>query len=159
MRTLVLAACVALLASCGGGAGVPPVATPTTSTATSTVATRTTQSASPTVAPTPITSAKGGITVRVPLANSRITSPVTFSGEASVFEAALLWRVVDAGGRVFAEGSTTASAGAPARGTFTVTATFTPPSADTIGAVEVFDRSPKDGQIDELVRVPVVISR
>ena len=101
---------------------------------------------------------KGGITVRVPLANARITSPVTVSGDASVFEAALQWRVVDAGGRVFAEGSTTASAGAPGRGSFNVSATFSPPAADTIGSIEVYDRSPKDGTIDEMVRVPVVIT-
>jgi len=144
----------AIATSCGGAIvtpTAPPRSSPPAATATAPVTT--------TVAPTPITSAKGGITVRVPLANARVTSPVTFSGEASVFEAALQWRVVDAGGRVFAEGITSASAGAPARGTFSVTATFAPPSADTIGSIEVYDRSPKDGAIDELVRVPVVIVR
>ena len=150
---LVLASLAAL--TCGG----LPVAAPTATaspTPARTATPTTAVSALPSV--TPITSAKGGITVRVPLANARITSPVTVSGDASVFEAAVQWRIVDAGGRVFAEGNTTASAGAPARGAFSVSATFTPPTADTIGAIEVYDRSPKDGTIDELVRVPVVIT-
>lgn len=109
--------------------------------------------------PTAITSAKGSITVGAPLAGARVTSPLTISGDASVFEANLQWRIVDAGGRALVEGIATASAGAPGRGTFSVTATFTPPAADTSGVVEVYTRSPKDGQIDDIVRVPVVIAR
>ena len=74
---------------------------------------------------------------------------------------------LDAGGatlghgpfHVLAQGITTASAGAPGRGTFTVSATFAPPSADLFGSVEVFSVSPKDGSVDEIVRVPVVITR
>lgn len=142
-----------LLAACGGAIVVPspsPTVAPTVTA---------TPRPSATAAATPITSAKGGITVNVPLSNARVTSPVTISGDASVFEAALQWRIVDAGGVVLASGIATASAGAPARGTFSVTATFTPPAADTMGGIEVFDRSPKDGAVDELVRVPIVIGR
>ena len=157
MRALAFGLAIVITA-CGSLATATPTPTPTRAASASAVPS-TLPPASPTPAATPITSAKGGITVRVPVAFARVTSPVTISGDASVFEAALLWRVVDAGGRVFAEGSMTASAGAPARGTFSVNATFTPPAADTIGAIEVYDRSPKDGQIDELVRVPVVIAR
>lgn len=94
--------------------------------------------------------------LRAPLVNARVTSPVTISGDASVFEAALSWRITDTAGRVLAEGNTTTSAGAPARGTFTVTATYTV-LAETIGFVEVYDRSPKDGSIDEIVRIPVTL--
>ncbi len=116
-----------------------------------------TATASP--SPTAITSAKGSITVRAPLAGARVTPPLTISGDASVFEANLQWRIVDVGGRALALGMASASAGAPARGTFSVTATFAPPAADTSGVVEVYTRSPKDGQIDDIVRVPVVIAR
>jgi immunoglobulin-like protein involved in spore germination len=147
-------ALVALLCAGCGGAIVLPSPTPTP-TAIPTATARSTASA----AATPITSAKGGITVSAPLANTRITTPVTISGDASVFEAALQWRIVDGGGKVIVQGIATASAGAPARGTFSVTASFPPPATDTIGAIEVYDRSPKDGTIDELVSVPVVIGR
>ncbi len=140
------------VASCGGGvAGTSPG--PSASAQTS-------ATQSPTIVPsaTALTSAKGFITVRMPLFGARVTSPVAISGDASVFEANLQWRVVDGGGHVFADGIVTASAGAPARGTFSVSATFAPPAADTTGAIEVYSRSPKDGQIDDIVRVPVVIA-
>jgi len=144
---------LALLAGACGGAIVTPSPTPTGA-----VSTAPTHPA-PSVAPTPISSSKGGITVRAPLANARITTPVTISGDASVFEAALQWRIVDGGGKVLSSGSTTASQGAPGRGTFSVNAPYPPPSADTLGVIEVYDTSPKDGTVDELVRVPVVIGR
>ncbi|HUQ42365.1 MAG TPA: Gmad2 immunoglobulin-like domain-containing protein [Candidatus Limnocylindrales bacterium] len=143
-----------LLSACGG------VAAPLSS-ATATRATASVTPASPTssASPTALTSAKGSITVKQPLANARISSPATISGDASVFEAALQWRITDSAGRVLAEGNTMASIGAPGRGTFTVTATFAPPATDLVGIVEVFDRSPRDGSIDEIVRVPVVVTR
>jgi immunoglobulin-like protein involved in spore germination len=105
-----------------------------------------------------LASAKGSIVVRQPLANARVHSPVAITGDASVFEAALQWRITDSGGRVLAQGSATASAGAPGRGTFAITATFPSPATDTIASVEVYDRSPRDGTIDEIVRVPVVVT-
>ena len=115
-------------------------------------------SPSPIPSATTLSSARGLITVSRPQPNARVTSPLVISGDASVFEATLQWRVTDSAGRVLAQGVTTATAGAPARGTYSVTATFTPPSADTFGSVEVFERSPRDGSIDEIVRVPVVIT-
>jgi hypothetical protein len=139
---------VVALGACGGLAAPSP--TPTRAAAT------TPSSAAPSA--TALTSAKGSIVVRQPLANARVRSPVSITGDASVFEAALQWRITDSAGRVIAEGNTTASAGAPGRGTFAITATFAPPASDTIGIVEVYDRSPRDGAIDEIVRVPVVVT-
>jgi len=152
-RVVVGALVIATLASaCGGGVAGGSRAPSATATGGA--------SASPTAlaSATPMTSARGSITVRTPLSGARVTSPLAITGDASVFEAALQWRLVDSGGRVVVDGIATASAGAPARGTFSVGATFTPPAADTTGVVEVYDRSPKDGQIDEIVRVPVVIA-
>jgi hypothetical protein len=115
-------------------------------------------SPTPTPVPTPLLSARGGILVKEPLANTRVRSPLTISGEASVFEAALIWQVTDTAGRVLASGFTTATAGAPAKGTFSITATYQDPPSDIIGFAEVFTRSPKDGEIDEIVRVPLIIA-
>lgn len=106
--------------------------------------------------PSPVTSAKGAITLRSPLVNETLRSPVTISGDASVFEATLAWRISDTTGRVIAEGITTASAGAPGRGTFSVTVTYSVPT-ETVAFVEVYSRSPKDGNIDEIVRIPVTL--
>jgi hypothetical protein len=143
-----------VLASCGGYAIAP---TPTLSPPTAAPSTAAPTTPTPPSA-TPLTSARGFITVARPLANSRVRSPLAISGDASVFEAALTWRVTDSAGRVLASGHTTASAGAPARGAYSITATFTPPASDIIGIVEVYELSPRDGQIDEIVRVPVVIT-
>ena len=126
----------------------PPVATTPTPSPTPT----------PTPVPTPLLSARGGILVKEPLANTKVRSPLTISGEASVFEAALIWQVTDTAGRVLASGFTTATAGAPAKGTFSVTATYADPQADAIGFAEVFTRSPRDGTIDEIVRVPLILA-
>ncbi len=143
-----------LLAACGSLA--LPTPTPIVARTTAPVAT-----ASPTASPAPtvLSSAKGGITVSRPQPNARISTPVTIAGDASVFEAALQWRLTDSAGRALAQGITTASAGAPRRGTYSITATFAPPATDTIAIVEVWSVSAKDGTIDEIVRVPVVVTR
>lgn len=146
-------AVIALCAACGGAIVLPSPTPSATGTATPTARPSTSAAA------TPVTSSKGFITVSAPLANARVTSPVTISGDASVFEATLQWRIVDGGGKVLASGTTQASRGAPDRGTFSVSVSYPPPSADTIGAIEVYETSPKDGSVDDLVRVPILIGR
>ena len=125
---------------------------------TATVAASPTPTPSPTASPIPsaIVSANGAITLKAPAVNAKLTSPVTISGDASVFEANVLWRISDTSGRVLAEGFTTASQGAPGRGDFSVTATYTVPR-ETVAFVEVYSVSPKDGKIDEIVRIPVTL--
>ena len=130
-------------------------ATPTPTTSPSPTPTPT---PTPTPVPTPLLSARGGILVKEPLANTHVRSPLTISGEASVFEAALVWQVTDTAGRVLASGIATATAGAPGKGTFSITATYQDPPSDIIGFAEVYTRSPKDGTIDEIVRVPLVLA-
>jgi immunoglobulin-like protein involved in spore germination len=112
----------------------------------------------PTPVPTPLLSARGGILVKEPLANTKVRSPLAISGEAMVFEATLIWQVTDTAGRVLASGFTTATAGAPAKGTFAITATYTDPPSDIIGFAEVYTRSPQSGLIDEIVRVPLILA-
>ena len=137
-----------------------PTPTPVRTTATPTASPSPTPSPTPTPTPvpTPLLSARGGILVKEPLANTRVRSPLTISGEASVFEAALIWQVTDTAGRVLASGFTTATAGAPQKGTFTITATYADPPSDIIGFAEVYTRSPRDGEIDEIVRVPLILA-
>ena len=139
-----------------------PTPTPVRTTATPTATTSSSPTPSPTPTPTPVPtpllSARGGILVKEPLANTRVRSPLTITGEASVFEAALVWQLTDTAGRVLASGFTTATAGAPAKGTFSITATYQDPPSDIIGFAEVYTRSPKDGEIDEIVRVPLILA-
>ena len=164
MKGIAAALAALLVASaCGGTApvGVVPTAsataTPAASSAPAATPSATLPAASPTPKPSPLTSAKGSITVTSPLRGDQVTSPLTITGDASVFEATLRWRVVTAGGAVLAEGNTLASAGAPQRGTFTTRVTFGLPYYGEAGFVEVFEVSPKDGSVSDIVRVPVAI--
>ena len=116
-----------------------------------------TPSATASPKPSPVVSAKGFITLTSPTVNATLQSPVIITGDASVFEAALQWRITDTGGRVIAEGITTASQGAPGRGTYTVTVPYTLRISEIVAFVEVYSRSPKDGNIDDLVRIPVTL--
>src|SRR4029078_102500 len=132
-----LLACVFLATACVDNRIV--VTTPTPSPFVATTAPPATASPSPTPSPTPtptpvptpLLSARGGILVKEPLANTKVRSPLTISGDASGFEAALIWQVTDTAGRVLASGFTTATAGAPAKGTFSITA----PCQDHVCAV------------------------
>jgi hypothetical protein len=135
----VLFAAALLSAACVDNRIVVTTPTPTAVVATTPppVATTATPSPSPSPTPTP--------------------TPLTISGEASVFEAALIWQVTDTAGRVLASGFTTATAGAPSKGTFSVSVTYQDPPSDIIGFAEVYTRSPKDGEIDEIVRVPLIL--
>jgi hypothetical protein len=145
-----------LVASCGQAASPGGVVSPGGATPAATVAA--TASPPPTPRPSPLVSAKGAIVVREPASGESIVPPVRISGDASVFEANVEWRVVTTSGAVLAKGFATASAGAPARGTFGVEATFERPYYAETGFVEVFERSAKDGTITEIVRVPVSIA-
>jgi hypothetical protein len=160
----VILACMLLSTACVDNRIVVTTPTPTpvrtTATPTTTPSSSPTQSPTPTPTPvpTPLLSARGGILVKAPLANAKVRSPLTISGEASVFEAALVWQVTDTAGRVLASGFTTATVGAPEKGTFSITATYQDPASDIIGFAEVYTRSPKDGEIDEIVRVPLILA-
>ena len=149
MKQLLIAlALSAVLASCVNSSSAADPATAALATPPPTATT--------TAKPSPVVSAKGFITMTSPTVNAKLQSPVVITGDASVFEAALQWRITDTGGRVIAEGGTTASLGAPGRGTYTVSVPYTV-TAETVAFVEVYSRSPKDGNIDELVRVPVTL--
>lgn len=150
--------CAMLVAAACGQAASPGGGIPRPGGATATAATIATPSPPPTPRPTPLVSAKGAIVVREPASGESIVRPVKISGDASVFEGNVEWRVVTTGGTVLGQGFATATAGAPMRGTFAVEAAFEPPYYGETGFVEVFERSAKDGSIAEIVRVPVSIA-
>lgn len=152
-----LLAFAVLAAACGAppspGSGGLAAASPTAAATAAPAA-----SPSPTPRPSPLVSAKGFITVNEPASGEAINGGVTISGEATVFEANVLYRVLTATGKVLAQGHTTASAGAPQKGTFKVEVRFEQPYYGEPGFVEVFERSPKDDTISDIVRVPVTIT-
>ncbi len=63
----------------------------------------------------------------------------------------------DAQGRILAQGTTLASVGAPQWGVFAADLSFEPPVSQQAGTVEVFTRSPRDGTVQDLVVIPVIL--
>ena len=115
-----------------------------------------TTAASPSPAPSPLVSNGGNVSVERPLTGARVVTPIAVAGRARVFEAAISWRLVDAAGRELAKDFATASQGAPEFGTYSFPIAFRV-SAETGAFVEVFSRSPRDGGVTDLVRVPVTL--
>jgi len=83
-----------------------------------------------------------------------VSSPVKVAGTANTFEATVRIRVVGADGRVLADTFTTATSGSGTRGTFQTTVAFDKGS-NTSAKVVVFEDSPKDGSMVNVVEVPV----
>ena len=96
------------------------------------------------------------ITVRSPVIGARVTSPVTVSGTADVFEATVSVRVLDSAGHEIARTFTTASCGTGCRGDYSVTVSYSVPRTQA-GTIEVFESSAKDGQPVNVQLIPVTL--
>jgi hypothetical protein len=97
------------------------------------------------------------ITVRSPVIGARVTSPVTVSGTADVFEATVSVRILDAAGHEIARTFTTASCGTGCRGDYSVTISYSVPRTQA-GTIEVFESSAKDGQPVNVQLIPVTLA-
>jgi len=84
-------------------------------------------------------------------------SSVAIGGAARVFEANVVWRIKDLGGKELARGNTTASLGtSPVWGVFQTTAPI-PPGVTGQVTLEVFWASPKDGTDQDVVQIPLTV--
>ena len=97
------------------------------------------------------------IVVEAPEAGRTVTSPVTVSGTANVFEANVSMRIVGPDNEVIAETFATATCGTGCRGTYKKNIPFQVVEV-TEGFIEVFESSAQDGSPLHVVRVPVVLS-
>jgi hypothetical protein len=113
-----------------------------------------------TVTTTPAaTATPAAITIDEPRSGDRVTVPITVKGTASVFEGTVVVAVESAdGSKTFCKTFTTASAGGPGRGSFQTQIAFPPPLDGAAARVRVYSESAKDGSVQNLVSVPVVIS-
>lgn len=97
------------------------------------------------------------VTLWTPNENDRSSGAITLRGEATVFEANVSIRLLDASGREVAKTFTTASEGAPGRGDFTATLSFAPPATPQIWKLIAFEASAEDGSVffaeDRAIRV------
>jgi hypothetical protein len=92
------------------------------------------------------------ILVEDPAAGAAVPAKLTVSGTASVFEATLVVQLVR-DGEILDKQTVTASAGAPARGTFSTTLRGSPGDA----TIQAFTPSAADGSPQHEVDVPVTI--
>lgn len=94
------------------------------------------------------------IWVTAPVAGQKISGSFTLKGSARIFEATINYRLKDSAGNILLEGYVMASAGAPDRGDFSKTITFSPSSSGS-GKLEVFEQSMKDGSDINKVVIPL----
>lgn len=109
----------------------------------------------PTPGPVGTPTVESNIVVELPKSGDEVRGLVTVKGKARVFEAVVNISVKDGNGREVGSLTAMASEGAPGWGDFDVKVPFSVPGADPRGVVEVFWRSPRDGSVQDLVKVPV----
>ena len=97
------------------------------------------------------------ITVRSPVIGARVTSPVTVSGTADVFEATVSVRILNSAGREIARTFTTATCGTGCRGDYSVTIPYSVVRTQP-GTIVVFESSAKDGQPVNVQQIPVTLA-
>lgn len=93
------------------------------------------------------------IVVMTPGIGDRVSSPVTISGTANVFEATVSIRILDGDGNLLAETFTTATCGTGCRGDYSKRVRFD--AAGDRGVIEVFESSAEDGSDLHVVSIPV----
>ncbi|MEU1587723.1 Gmad2 immunoglobulin-like domain-containing protein [Micromonospora sp. NPDC005710] len=98
------------------------------------------------------------IVVTGPIPGERVAAPLVVTGTATVFEATVSVRVLDAAGRQVAVGFGTASCGSGCRGGYRVVIGWRT-AREQKGTVEVYEVSARDGSRINTVAVPVVLAR
>jgi hypothetical protein len=96
------------------------------------------------------------ITVQGPSIGEQVSSPVTISGTADVFEATVSVRVLDAAGHEIARTFTTATCGTGCRGTYSVSIAYSI-SQTQRGVIEVFESSAQNGRPIKVQQIPVIL--
>jgi spore germination protein GerM len=96
------------------------------------------------------------IVVETPGPGDAVSSPLTISGTANVFEATVSYRIEDENGHSVADGYATATCGTGCRGTYVVTVDYQV-GHDQQGTVVVFESSAQDGSEINVVRIPVTL--
>lgn len=97
------------------------------------------------------------IVVQNPAIGEQVSSPVTVSGTADVFEAVVSVRILDSAGNQIARTFGTASCGTGCRGGYSVPVSYSV-TRQMPGTIEVFESSAKDGQAVNVQRIPVTLA-
>ena len=95
------------------------------------------------------------IFVERPGVGATLSSPFVVQGRATVFEATVNIDLLDAGEQTLVETFTTATVGAPGRGTFSKRIAYS--TGSDSGWLVVYEASAKDGSHLNEVRIPVTL--
>ncbi len=98
---------------------------------------------------------EGNIKVSAPKDGDKITSPFALSGQARVFEAVVNFRLKDASGKIVTAGTALAKGGTSEKFSPFNYQVAIPKTAATVGTLEVYHTSPKDGSDQDVVAVAV----
>jgi hypothetical protein len=96
------------------------------------------------------------IVVHGPIVGQRVTSPITVSGTANVFEATVSISVLDAEGNEIARTFTTATCGTGCRGDYSEAVRYEVERTQP-GTVRVYESSAEDGEPINVVEIPVTL--
>ncbi|MFN2543235.1 MAG: Gmad2 immunoglobulin-like domain-containing protein [Actinomycetota bacterium] len=96
------------------------------------------------------------ILVESPSFGTRVSSPVTVSGTADVFEATVSIRIIDQDDNVVGHAFTTATCGTGCRGNYDKAVSYSV-DADQPGFVMVFEESAENGLPINVVKIPVTL--
>ena len=92
-----------------------------------------------------------------PAIGQHVSSPVTVTGTADVFEATVSVRILDAAGNEIATRFTTATCGSGCRGDYSTTVPYRL-AGEQPGMVEVYEVSARDGSRVNVVDIPVILA-
>jgi hypothetical protein len=112
-----------------------------------------------TAAVSPTTDASdGAITIDEPAEGAAVTVPIAVSGEANVFEGALIVEAVDTSGRSICRRGVQATSGTGTPGTWETLLAFAPPTRGGPMTLRAFSLSPRDGSEENVVARQVELS-
>lgn len=97
------------------------------------------------------------IVVDQPKPGETVTSPFLVSGKARVFEGTVIVHLVDDKGATVTRKPVTASAGAPAWGTFSTSIQYTTPASPRKATLRVYSESAQNGSEQNLVTIPLTL--
>jgi hypothetical protein len=97
------------------------------------------------------------IVVHTPVIGAHLSPTVRVTGTSNVFEAAMIGKVVNSGGRVIAKKFFTATCGTVCRGRFAVSLSYHVANAQN-GTIVVSDTSATTGPPPHIVKIPVRLS-
>ncbi len=97
------------------------------------------------------------ILVKSPQIGEQVSSPITVSGTADVFEATVTISILDAEGNEIGRTSTQATCGTGCRGTYSTSVRYTVGQTQP-GTVRVYEISAKNGKPINIVEIPIVLN-